>query len=139
MNDLVPEYLITETKVLLKAVRGSLIKVAQNLYLIRESLDKDTPWGLFLEDNFGMSEGFASKLLTVNRIYLIEGGVEPEKLEGVDMEKLYLARNLPGNTELKIEKARSLTRRSLKEEKNEEEPHEHELIQICKICSMRVS
>lgn len=137
MNTPSTSNLIVQTRDLLHAVRGSLIKVAQNLCEIRKEISSEN-WGHFLEGQFGISESFASKLLTVNRVYLLEGGLSPEKLEGIDYERLYMAAKLEGTPEENVEKARLLTRRELKEERNDEEPHEHQEIKICRICSVRL-
>lgn len=129
--------LITQTKNLLSAVRGSLIRVAQNLYRIKEEKAYGEHFGKFCEDELGVSESFASKLLTVNRVYLVDGGLSPEQVEGIDPEKLYLATKLEGTAEEKLAKAETLTRKEIKLERNEEEPHEHEWIELCKHCSIR--
>lgn len=128
--------LIAQTKDLLNAVRGSSIKIGENLYNIKQQVKTD--WGDFLRDEFDISEGFASKLMSIHKAFVLEGGISQAKLETVDAEKLYLALKLEGTPEEKIEKARLLTRRELKEEKTEEEPHEHEPITICRKCSLRL-
>lgn len=139
MNELsIPQDLIENTRALLNAVRGSSIKIGQNLHDIKQSLPPGTDWGDFLRDEFDISEGFASKLMTIHRVFVLEGGVSQEKLEGIDGEKLYIAAKLEGSPEEKIAKARTLTRRELKDEKNDEEPHEHIPVAICKICSIRI-
>lgn len=129
--------LVYQTRELLHAVRGSLIRVAQNLYQIKSSGQFEN-WGDFCQNELDISESFASKLLTVNRVFLLEAGISPEKLEGIDYEKLYAASKLEGTPEEKLAKAQTLTRRELKEEKNEEDIHDHEPITICKRCSLRL-
>lgn len=139
MNEItLVEELVENTRALLNAVRGSSIKIGQNLYEIKQSLPKDQDWGDFLRDQFDISEGFASKLMTIHRVFVLEGGVSQEQLEGIDGEKLYIAAKLEGSPEEKIAKARVLTRRELKDEKNEEAPHEHIPVSICKVCSIRL-
>lgn len=128
--------LIAQTKDLLNAVRGSSIKIGENLYNIKQQVKTD--WGDFLRDEFDISEGFASKLMSIHKAFVLEGGISQAKLEGIDGEKLYLALKLEGTPEEKIEKARLLTRRELKESRNDEEPHEHEPITICRKCSLRL-
>lgn len=130
--------LIEQTKQLLNAVRGSTIKIGENLFNIKSQLPKEENWGSFLQETFDISESFASKLMTIHRVLVLEGGVSQDKLEGIDHEKLYLAARLEGTPEENIEKARTLTRRELKEEKNDDSPHEHEAITICKHCSIRL-
>jgi hypothetical protein len=130
--------LVQQTKDLLNAVRGSSIKIGENLYNIKENLSKETNWADFIRDEFDISEGFASKLMTIHRVLVLEGGVSQEKLEGIDGEKLYLATKLEGTPEEKVAKASTLTRRELKEERNDEQPHEHIPVSICKTCSIRL-
>ena len=88
------------------------------------------------EDGLGMSQGYASKLRQVEERFVIEGGLSPEKLEGIDYERLYAASKLPGTPEEQLEMARTLTRREIRETKNEIEPHEHSA--ICGICRMKL-
>lgn len=137
MNTPSTSNLITQTRDLLHSVRASLIKVAQNLYEIRKEISSEN-WGHFLEGQFGISESFASKLLTVNRVYLLEGGLSPEKLEGIDYERLYLARNLDMPVELKVENARTLTRSEIKKNVNdgEKKPHEPVWVTYCDVCHL---
>lgn len=138
MTEILSREIIEETKLLLGAVRGSLIRVAMNLAQLRGSFAAKGEWGSFCEGELGISESFASKLLRVHNTFLAEGKLEPARLEGIDYEKLYLASGLEGTVEEKLAKAETLSRRELKEEKNEEVPHEHEPIQICRVCSIRL-
>lgn len=130
--------LIEQTRNLLNAVRGSSIKIGENLFLLKENLEKGKDWGEFIRDEFDISESFASKLLTIHKAFVLEGGISHAKLEGIDGEKLYLATKLEGTAEEKLEKARLLTRRELKESKNDEVEHEHQAVQICSICHIRL-
>lgn len=140
MNELTisPE-LVQQTKDLLNAVRGSSIKIGENLHNLKTQLPEDTNWADFIRDQFDISESFASKLMTVHRVLVLEGGLSQEKLEGIDQEKLYLAAKLEGTAEEKIAKAKTLTRRELKES-NVDGGHVHgeETVQIYKCCGMRV-
>lgn len=133
MKELNTSALITQTRELLHAVRGSLIRVAQNLYEIRKEVSGEN-WGAFVEGQFGMSQSFASKLLTVNRVYILEGGANPEQLESIDYEKLYLAKDAGGTIEEKISKAATLSRSDLRAERQDAEPHTFESKEICKVC-----
>lgn len=137
MNELTSP-LIQQTKDLLNAVRGSSIKIGENLHNLKTQLPEDTNWADFIRDEFDISESFASKLMTVFKAFVLEGGVSQERLEGIDSEKLYLAAKLEGTPDEKIAKASTLTRRELKEERNDEEPHEHIPVSICKTCSIRL-
>lgn len=118
----------------MNAVRGSLIRVAQNLYEIKQQLPPGKNFGQFVEEEFGMSQSAASKLLSVHRVYILEGGASPETLEQVDAEKLYMSASLEGTVEEKIAKARTLTRSELRQERQEDEPHAFEAKEICKTC-----
>lgn len=129
---------VEETRNLLNAVRGSSIRIGQNLFEIKQSLEPGTSWGDYLRDTFDIGESFASKLMTIHRVLVLEGGISQEAIEGIDGEKLYLATRLEGTAEEKIAKARTLTRRELKESQNDDSPHEHIPVAICKICSIRI-
>lgn len=129
------EVLVEETRQLLNAVRGSSIKIGENLYNIKETLPSETNWGDFIRDEFDISESFASKLVTIHRVFVLEGGLSHAKLEGVDTEKLYLSRDLAGDIEEKLAKARTLTRSELKQTRNDEEPEPHAFARVC-YCSV---
>lgn len=130
--------LVEETRQLLNAVRGSSIKIGQNLYELRDTLDPQTDWATFIRDEFDISDSFASKLITIHRVLVLEGGLSQEKLEGIDQEKLYLASRLEGTPEEKLAKARTLTRSELKQTKNDEEstPHGFKKVCYCGICGL---
>jgi hypothetical protein len=92
-------------------------------------------WGEFVEEGLGKSQGWASKQLTVHEHFTLKGGIPTEDLN-IDTEKLYMAARLEGSTEEQIEKARTLSRYELKQERNDEAPHEH--VPICAICRVRL-
>lgn len=136
--------LLDETISLFKNFRASTVQAMINLNALKENgewSDRYDTWGEFVEDGLGISQSFASKLLTVNRSYLIEGGLQPEAITDVDYEKLYAARSLPGTPEQRVSMAKTLNRRELKETKNEAEGHVHsgETVVIHKCCGMRVN
>ena len=129
--------LLEETKEAFGAIKGSVVVAMQKLYEVFTSeawREVSDSWGDYVESELGVSQGFASKLLTVNKTYLLEGAVSPEKLAGIDYEKLYMARNLEGPIELRIEKARTLKRSDLRKERQDDEPHPFEELIICKVC-----
>lgn len=133
--------LLENTKKAFESVRSSVVVAMQYLYQVKEEeawTEVSGSFSEYVEAELGISQGFASKLLSVNQHYLIEGGYSPENIEGFDYEKLYLAAKTEGTYEEQLAKAKTLTRRELKEERNEKEPHEHEPIQICRVCSMRL-
>lgn len=130
---------IEETKALLGGVRQSLVKVMQNLHLIKEDggwRSEASSWGEFCEENLGISQSMASKLLTAHSAWILRAGVAPEKLEGIDYEKLYLAAPLLNgeNTEEVLAHAQSLSRSQLKQTNNEKAPHEPTYEELCTIC-----
>ena len=140
MNELSKtDALIAQTKDLIHAVQGSLIQVGINLHQIKtEGLweHKADNWSHFVESELGISQSQASKLLAIHDHFILKGGLDPQELVGIDYERLYSARKLGGTVEEQVSKAKTLTRRELKEERNEEEPHEH--IPCCVICRIRL-
>lgn len=139
MNQLSTQDLISSTRDLLNAVRGSSIKIGENLHLIKQNTDASVNWGDLLRDEFDISESFASKLMSIYKGFVVEGGMPREALEGIDSEKLYLALKLDGTAEEKIAKAQTLTRRDLREERVDDgHVHSGETVLIHKCCGMRV-
>lgn len=131
--------LLTETKQIFATVRSGIVLAMQKLYQVKEEgvwTQVASTWGEYVESELGISQGFASKLLTVNNHFLLEGSVSPEKLEGIDYEKLYNASKLPGTIAEQIEKARTLSRSELKQERNDAEPVPHvpEFVEFCTFC-----
>lgn len=133
--------LLDETVHLFRDFRVSMVKAMTNLHTLKDSGEWEErygTWGEFVEDGLGISQGFASKLLTVHRTYLIEGGLDENAIAGVDYEKLYAARALPGTPIERVAMAKTLSRRELKQTQNETEEHGHIPVTICKICSIRL-
>lgn len=122
-----------------KAVRRSVWDAARLLHQIQ----MNEAWRGHFEsysdfvDELGVSRGFASKLLTAYTHFVVEGGVSPEKLAGLDYERAYMATKLEGSVEKQLSKALTLTRRELKEEKNDEAPHDHQWNTYCTICGIK--
>lgn len=119
--------------------RAGLYKVSQD----KLWEDRFSSWAEFVEsaDGLNKSQSWASKHLAIHEYYTLEGGLSPEQLEGSATESLYLARELPGTPEEKVAMARTLSRREIKQTKNENEGHEHqgETYSVWKCCGMRVS
>lgn len=139
MNISIP--LLAETAAHFKDARGSLLLGAKGLYEIsNEKLYQGlySNFGEYVEEACGISQGYASKLISVYTHFTLNNGVSLEKLAEIDYEKLNMARTLTGTVDEQIAKAQTLSRRELREEKNEEEPHTHEEIKICKICQIRL-
>ena len=89
-------------------------------------------------EGLGMSQGYASKLKQTHEYYVIENNVDPKLLSGIDNERLYAATKLPGTPEQQVEMARVLSRREIKETRNDAEPHEHEPVLMCGKCHLRL-
>lgn len=139
MNEISILGVIEETKALLGGVRQSLVKVMQNLHVIKESgewRNEASTWGEFCEEGLNISQSMASKLLTAHSAWILRAGVSPDKLEGIDYEKLYLAAPLleGGNAEEVLAQARTLTRSELKQNNNEKAPHEGQFAELCTVC-----
>lgn len=134
--------LLDQTKKAFANVRSSVVVAMQFLYTVREEgawEEVSETWTDYVRDELGISQGFASKLISVNNHYLIEGAVSPENISGIDYEKLYMAAQTAGTAEEHIEKARLLTRRELREEKIDSgHIHEPDTVEIYKCCGMRV-
>ncbi len=116
-----------------------MIRAAQKLHDVKATgwwKESAASWGEYVESELGISPGFASKLDTLYTAWVLNAGLSQDKLAGIDYEKLYLAvpqlENSPA--EEVLERARTLTRRELRETRNEEAPHEHEFIEACSIC-----
>lgn len=128
--------------------RRSVYEGAALLYRIRkESLYEGqfSSFGEYIETECQLSPGYVSKLLTAWEYYVVEGGVSPRNLEGVDAEKLYLATKLPaGSTEQRFIKAHEWSRRDLRDELSTKDGKECEhpaesRVTICGVCSKRVN
>lgn len=135
--------LVQETIDLFKSLRMSVVEAMRRLYEIQETeawTERADTWGEFCEEHLQISQSYASKLLSTYSHYVISGGVELQTLAGTDHEKLYQARSLPGTVEEQVAMAKTLTRRELKETKNEINEHTHEPVAItmCKSCGMRL-
>ncbi len=133
--------LLQETKEAFANVRGSVVVAMQRLYKVHESNAWEgvcSSWSEYVESELGISQSFASKLLSVNQHYLVEGGYSPENIAGIDYEKLNMARTLPGTVEEQVAMARTLSRKELKETKNDAEvtPHAFEEVCYCKVCGL---
>jgi len=106
------------------AARQNLIEGAKYLHEISHAKlwqDNYNSFGEFVEQECQISQGFASKLISVYEHYLVAGGVSQRNLENVDAEKLYLASKLPGTPEEQLTKALTLSRGELKQQKQFED------------------
>ncbi len=89
--------------------------------------DKFASFDEFVEspDGLDKSRGWASKHLAVYKFFVLDNGFKREQLEGIDNERLYLARNLPGTPGKILAKAESLSRGELKDEVRDSEHGAH--------------
>ena len=134
--------LLEKTELLFKNVRSSVMEAAGALYECEQSKvweEKYSTWSEFVEQGCGVSKGFAAKLLKSYKYYAVEGGYTTEELKDIDAEKLYLSIGLKGNTEEQLNKAQTLSRQEIKSELavKDGKEHEHEFINICRICGVR--
>ena len=70
----------------------------------------------YLQEACQISDSLASKLIRVYTYFVLEGKVPQRKIEGVDLEKLYLAIHLPVPIAKQLASASTLSRSELKQE-----------------------
>lgn len=126
--------IVEETKGLLGAARSAIIYAARNLYFIKQNLPAGTKFGEFVEEHLGIDETSASKWVGNYTYYVEQGGLDIEKVAGIDQDKLSLAKKLTGTVEEKLAKADTLRRSDLRREKQDDDPHAFEAREICKVC-----
>lgn len=139
MNDLQRTGLVEETQALLGGTRKVLIKVAENLYQIKNSGEWEgyaASWGEFSEGTLGISQSMASKLISNYEKWVVEAGIPAHNLENVDYECLYLAAPLLKETNAleALAQAKTLSRAELRQNRQEKEPHSFEAKEICRVC-----
>lgn len=132
----------------IKCFQSARQKVAEGMKYLYEISEKElwnngeyNSFAEFCETGCGISKGFASKLLTVYKHYVIEGKVSQRNLSEVDPEKLYLAVSLPGSHDKQLVKAETWTREELRDElaSGDDGDCKHEnIIKICTRCKKRV-
>lgn len=123
-----------------KRLRTSVWEAAGLLYQVREENAAGADlraFSRYVEQDLGVSRGFASKLLKAYEHFVIEGGVSLAKLQGLDHEKAYLATRLGGSVADQLSKALTLSRNELREEQAEDEPHDHRWVTVCSICHVK--
>lgn len=130
-----------------KAARRSVYEGAALLYQIDQTNAWEGHFGSFseyVEQECQLSKGYASKLLQSWEYYVVNGGVSPRNLVGVDAEKLYLATKLPkGTPEQRFVKAMEWSRADLRDELASDEagdcqhPDEKRIV-LCTVCGKRL-
>lgn len=143
MNTLTPTgILLQETKEAFANVRGSVVVAMQRLYKVHESdawQGVCSSWSEYVESELGISQSFASKLLSVNNHYLVQGGLDPEIIAGIDYEKLNMVRSLPGTLDEHLSMARTLSRKEIRDSFGESIKCEHpKTYVICADCGTRI-
>lgn len=129
--------LLKLTKAAFIKARKSMVEAMQFLYAVHEEgawKEVAETWGDYLTQELDVQQSQASLLLGINRHFLVEGGMEPADIEGIDIQKLHAARSLPGTVEEQVAKAATLSRAELRAERQDAEPHPFDPKEICKIC-----
>lgn len=138
---------LTDAAECFQNARRSIYEGAALLYRIREENlyeGQFSSFGEYVEQECQLSKGYASKLLQAWEYYVIEGGVSPRNLQGVDAEKLYLAIKLPtGTPEQRFIKAHEWSRQDFRDELSTKDgldcahPEDKRVI-LCGVCLKRV-
>lgn len=131
MNELTIQDVVSETRELVGGVRRNLVKVMVNLNFLRS---KEEVWAThktfpqYCEEELGLSQPMTSKLLKAHDGWVLKAGVAPEKIEGIDYEKLagYVPLLEGKDPELALEEVKVWTREDIRAEKKEKVPCEHE-------------
>lgn len=98
-------------------------------------------FGAYVNEELQIGPSQASKLISVVKTYLVEGGLKKSEISDIEPERLYLAIRTKGSLAAKVERARLLTRSDLKQELASKDGHDCEhlnTIKICATCHARV-
>lgn len=128
MNELSTDSILTKAAQCFTTARKNLLVGASMLHEISTKQLWEGTYSSFneyVESECQIKPSFASKLITVYQYWVIDNGVSPLNLQGIDTERLYLARKLNGTAEEILLKATTLNRQDLKEELREEKFGEH--------------
>lgn len=136
-TDLTITSVIEETRQLLEIGRRSLLKVAANLHFLKEKGEYEGKFGAYAEETFGLHPSMTSKLTNAYEAWVIKAGIAPEKLEGLDHQRLYdyiplLEGKEPDQA---LAEVRAWSRADIRAEKQEKTPCEHkEIHNVCTDC-----
>lgn len=136
--------LLEKTEQLFHSARVSLIEAAAALYQVQQTeawKEQNETWGDYV-NTLGLSSTKASKLTSTFEHFVIKGGVSHAKVASIELDRLYLSKNLQGTPAEQIEKALTLTRGELREQRVYEETGAEHLcvpVTICTICNKRLS
>ena len=140
--------ILKDASVAFHNARRSVYDGVRLLYIIHEEnlwQAQYSAFGEYVEQECQISAGHASKLISLWKFYVVEGGVHQKQLVGIDADKLYLAAKLPtGTIEQRLVKAQEWNRRDLKDALAEDEngvdcqhPEDKRVV-ICGVCQRRV-
>lgn len=141
-----PQNEVDKAIYLFRFVKRTIVACRSALYtvFISESWKgRFSSWDEFVESSDGLdiSRGLASRLLAVEKYYVIDNGFSGERLVGIDNEKLYLAIHLPVPIAKQLASASTLSRSELKQELYESKNGEcenHIPLTICSRCHIRL-
>lgn len=136
--------LIAETKELLNVGRKVALKVAENLYKIREELypEKHKEFVDLCEEEFGLKASQVSKYETIGDAFFAHGyTAENFLMDGSyrDYEVVYHAAKLPLDPEKKLAHALTLTRGDIKKTHQSLSPHAPDYKMVCVVSGCWVS
>lgn len=131
--------LLDKTEQLFHSVRVNMLEAAVALYEVQKTeawKERFETYQDFIHA-IGISQGQASKYVSVIDHYLTNGGLSHAKLAEIEMEKLYLARGLEGTPEEQVTKALVLSRSEIRAQKvYEETGAEHTHNYRCTVCGI---
>lgn len=131
MSEIKPNEFVRETIELVQSIETRFLELGARLYKIREERLWEGSYHSFNEFlcDLRLTPGNASILASVHKNYVLDGGIEPQKLAGVSYSNLYEAIPLieKEGVEAAASKAITLTRSEIKEEVQEKKlgVHEH--------------
>ncbi len=131
MSEITNNEFVRSTIELVKSIETRFLELGARLYKIREERLWEGSYYSFNEFlcELKLTPGNASILASVHKNYVLDGGIEPEKLAGVPYSNLYEAIPLieKEGVEAATAKATTLTRSEIKEEVQEKKlgVHEH--------------
>ncbi len=136
MNELQTTEIVEQTRVLLGAVRQSLVKVAANLHFLRAKNEFEGKFGQYCEETFGLSQSMTSKLVSLYEGWVIKAGVSQDQIEGQDYERLYAYLPLleGKDPEQALAEVKTWSRADIKAEKQEKTPCTPDFKEVCVNC-----
>ena len=141
-----PSPLLQEAADCFKEARGNVWEGMMKLHAIYAGNLWESKYDSFKEfvlDACDIKYAFAMRLVGNWNRYVVEGGIEPLQLKGIDADKLSIAARLPLTPAEQLKKAIGLSREQLQDEVNDpddlcQHPSESR-VTICGKCSKRVN